>query len=335
MNLRFPTPPRAGRVVLEMKDLDFGYGDKLVYKGLELAIERDQKIALVGPNGAGKTTLLKLIAGVLEPKAGERALGHNTKLGYFAQHQIEALDGRNRVVEELSKAIPSGVDVRPRDLLGRFLFSGDDTDKKVSVLSGGERTRLALAKLLVSPVNLLCLDEPTNHLDIQSRDVLEDALLEYRGALVLITHDRHLIRSVADHVIEVVDGKVTHYAGDYEYYLAKRQREEQAAIIQKAPEQKEPTVSAKERRRLEAAERARTKAARDKVAKLEKQIADTTGEIARLDSIMADPEMYSNGTDVKELLVEYERAKKRAARLEASWEAAAEALEEMQQEVLS
>lgn len=337
MNLRFPPPPRAGRVVLEMKDLVFGYGEKPVYEGLTLAIERDQKIALVGPNGAGKTTLLKLIAGVLEPWAGERALGHNTKLGYFAQHQIEALDGRNRVVEELARAIPAGADVRPRDLLGRFLFSGDDTDKKVSVLSGGERTRLALAKLLVSPVNLLCLDEPTNHLDIQSRDVLEDALLEYAGALVLITHDRHLIRSVADHVIEVVGGRVRSFDGDYEYYLAKRQREgeEQAAPITSTRNSKEPTVGAKERRRLEAEERARTKAMRDKVAKLERQISATSEEIARLDAVMADPAVYSSGTDVKELLNEYERAKKKAARLESSWEEAAEALEEMQRQPVS
>ena len=337
MNLRFPTPPRAGRVVLEMNDLVFGYGEKAVYNGLSLAIERDQKIALVGPNGAGKTTLLKLIAGVLEPWAGERKLGHNAKLGYFAQHQIEALDGRNRVVEELAKAIPAGAELRPRDLLGRFLFSGDDTDKKVSVLSGGERTRLALAKLLVSPVNLLCLDEPTNHLDIPSRDVLEDALLEYRGALVLITHDRHLIRSVADHVIEVVEGQVTSFAGDYEYYLAKRQREldVQETVSAAKSEKKEPVLSAKERRRLEAEERARTKVLRDKVAKLEKQIAANAEEIARMDAVMADPNVYSSGTDVKELVLEYERAKKRAARLESSWEESAEALEAMQRETVN
>ncbi|MGI8408131.1 MAG: ABC-F family ATP-binding cassette domain-containing protein [Actinomycetota bacterium] len=331
MNLRFPPPPRAGRVVLEMKDLTFGYAEKNVYKGLDLAIERDQKIALVGPNGAGKTTLLKLIAGALEPNGGVRALGHNTKLGYFAQHQIEALDGRNRVVEELAKAIPAGVDLRPRDLLGRFLFSGDDVDKKVAVLSGGERTRLALAKLLVSPVNLLCLDEPTNHLDIPSRDVLEDALLEYRGALVLITHDRHLIRSVADHVVEVIDGKVTVYAGDYEYYLGKRQREGASEGATTSLPKEAAPMGAKERRRIEAEERARTKTLRDKVVRIEQQLATVNLELARLDAVLADPGVYSTGADIKGLVQEYERVKKRSTSLESSWEEAALALEAVSQ----
>ncbi|MEA2461474.1 MAG: ATP-binding cassette, subfamily er 3, partial [Actinomycetota bacterium] len=142
MNLAFPTPPRAGRVVVELKDVRFGYGDNVVYDGLDLVVERDHKIALVGPNGAGKTTLLKLIAGAIEPQGGTRTLGHKAGLGYFAQHQIEALEPRNTVLQELSKAVPPAATLRPRDLLGRFLFSGDDVDKRVAVLSGGERTRL-------------------------------------------------------------------------------------------------------------------------------------------------------------------------------------------------
>jgi len=331
MNLSFPVPPRPGRVVVELKDVRFGYGEQPVYDSLDLALERGQKIALAGPNGAGKTTLLKLIAGALEPQVGERRLGHNVNLAYFAQHQIEALDPRNRVLEELASAIPAGVNVRPRDLLGRFMFSGDDVDKPVAVLSGGERTRLALAKLLVSPANVLCLDEPTNHLDIWSRDVLEDALTEYQGTLVLITHDRHLIRSVANRVIEVVAGKVTHYDGDYDYYLSEREREAQTDAPARPP-QTPPAPRGKERRRQEVEARARTQDLRRKIRKIESQLDEVGAELQRLSAVLADPGVYDSGADIKALVQEYERTKKRTQALESSWEEAASALEMIEAE---
>ena len=328
MKLAFPQPPRPGRVVLELDRVGFSYGANRVYDSLDLAIERGQKVALVGPNGAGKSTLLKLLAGVLTPQSGERRLGHKAAVGYFAQHQIEELVLSNTVVQELQRAVPPGVDVSARDLLGRFLFSGDDVDKPVSVLSGGERSRLALARMLVSPANLLCMDEPTNHLDIPSRDALEDALEEFTGALVLITHDRHLIRSVADRIVEVRDGRVTSFDGGYDYYLERSAPEPEpagAASVDKAR-----GVSAKERRRIEAQARAQTKDLRDRVAKLEKRMGEVGAELKRLETVMADPEVYSSGTDVAALVRDYESAKRRMARLEEEWETAAETLERAQ-----
>ncbi|HEX2058080.1 MAG TPA: ABC-F family ATP-binding cassette domain-containing protein [Actinomycetota bacterium] len=327
MKLAFPQPPRPGRVVLELAGVGFSYGDNRVYDDLDFVIERGQKVALVGPNGAGKSTLLKLLAGALTPQTGERRPGHKARVGYFEQHQIEELVLSNTVAQELQRAVPPGVDVAVRDLLGRFLFSGDDVDKRVSVLSGGERSRLALARMLVSPANLLCMDEPTNHLDIPSRDALEDALEEYTGALVLITHDRHLIRSVADRIVEVRGGRVTTYDGGYDHYLERShpERAEEAPGSERAPR-----TSAKERRRIEAQARAQTKVLRDEVTRLEKRMEEVGADLRRLEAVMADPEVYSSGTDVAALVRDYESAKRRMARLEEEWASAAELLERAQ-----
>lgn len=327
MNVRFPEPARTGRVVVELSRVGFGYEpQRPVYEHLDFVLERGQKVALVGPNGAGKTTLLKLVAGVLTPQRGERKLGHNVRVGYFAQHQVESLDDRNTVQQELERALPNDAAVKPRDLLGRFLFSGDDVDKRVGVLSGGERNRLALAKMLSGRPNVLCLDEPTNHLDMQSRDVLEQALQEFPAAIVLITHDRHLIRAIADHIAEVSDGVVRVVAGDYDSVMQRSQAAAQPAM----PETRtRPAPSAKQRRQRAAEERAKNKDIRDRVGRIEQQLDRAATEAARLATILGDRQSYANGLDIGAVARDHDRALKDVARLEAEWEEATAALERM------
>jgi ATP-binding cassette subfamily F protein 3 len=219
IHFSFPQPPRTGRLVARLTGVHKAYGDNVVYAGMDFLVERGDRVALVGVNGAGKSTLLKILAGALEYDAGERLLGSHVEVQYYAQHQLDALDPSRTVLEELEHAAPEAQISRLRTILGSFLFSGDAVGKKVAVLSGGEKARLALSKMLARPAALLCMDEPTNHLDLASKEVLEDALGSFTGTIVFISHDRYFINRIATQVVEVAHGQLTTHLGTYDDYL--------------------------------------------------------------------------------------------------------------------
>jgi len=224
IRFHFPAPKRSGHKVVEVKNLHKSYGETVVYQGIDLNLYRGDKVALVGPNGAGKSTLLKILAGVLDFEKGEVILGKDVTRAYFAQHQFDILRPENTVFEELLSVATDESQTELRTILGTFLFSGEEIEKRVSILSGGEKSRLILAKMLLKPANFLLFDEPTSHLDIPSRNVLEMALNQFQGTICLITHDRHLINEIANKVIEIDEGIPHLYPGNYDYYLYKKQQ---------------------------------------------------------------------------------------------------------------
>ena len=227
---RFPEAPRSGRLVAEIQNLTHSYGDRLLFLGAELEVERGDRIAFVGPNGAGKSTLLRLIMGSEQPEDGNARLGeHNVVAGYFEQNQAEALDLSKTVIDTIFEAVPDWTQTQVRSLLGSFCFSNESVFKEAGKLSGGEKARLALALMLLSPCNLLVLDEPTNHLDIPAKQMLEDALIDYEGAALLVSHDRYFISRVANRIVEIRDGQLVLYRGDYAYYLSKKEEEAELA----------------------------------------------------------------------------------------------------------
>jgi ATP-binding cassette subfamily F protein 3 len=229
---RFPDAPRSGRLVAEIRDLTHSYGDQILFLGAELEVERGDRIAFVGPNGAGKSTLLRLIMGSELPAEGLAQLGeHNVVAGYFEQNQAEALDLSKTVIDTIFEAVPDWTQTQVRSLLGSFCFSNESVFKEAGKLSGGEKARLALALMLLSPCNLLVLDEPTNHLDIPAKQMLEDALIDYEGAALLVSHDRYFISRVANRIVEIRDGQLVLYRGDYAYYLSKKEEEAELARV--------------------------------------------------------------------------------------------------------
>ena len=251
---RFPEAPRSGRIAAEIRDLSHTYGEKILFLGANLEVERGERIAFVGPNGAGKSTLLRLIMGIEEPDDGHAVIGeHNVVAGYFEQNQAEALDLEKTVIDTIYETVPDWTQTQVRSLLGSFCFSNDSVFKQAGKLSGGEKARLALALMLLQPCNLLVLDEPTNHLDIPAKQMLEDALIEYEGAALLVSHDRTFIARVANRIVELRDGELVVYRGDYAYYLAKKQEEADqalAAAALTAQQQKQASAKAKNNEKL-------------------------------------------------------------------------------------
>jgi ATP-binding cassette subfamily F protein 3 len=344
VSFSFPQPQRSGQRVIRMKDIHFAYGQNVVYRGIEFEAERGQRIVLVGPNGAGKSTLLKLLAANVTPSQGERELGHNVKAGYYSQYRVDMLDASRSVLDEALDTPSRVTEQFVRTLLGSFLFRGDDVFKKVSVLSGGEKSRLALVKLLLDPPNLLLMDEPTTHLDMNSIDALLYALDQFEGTLIFISHDVYFIRALANKVVHVNAGQLTHYAGDYQYYLDKTKSLSARAALTAgakagAPAKNsapKPTVDRKEQKRLEAeARQARSNKLKGqrqivhdfekKIQALEKRQADITEELEK-------PETYQAGSRASMLNREFSQNADDLAELTPKWEAAATKLAELDAE---
>ena len=320
----FAEPPRSPRVVIELTDATVGYDDdpEPVISGVSLAVERGRTVALVGPNGAGKTTLLRLVLGELAPSAGQAHLGTNVKVAAFEQHQADELDESRRAIEVFSDGIDFGKR-NARSILGAFGFGGDAADRRVGELSGGERTRLALARTMTEPVNLIVLDEPTNHLDLPSCDVLEDALTAYPGTVLLVTHDRHLIRSTADALIDVRDGTATWHLGVDESRLAGP-----PTSVGAAPPGNRADNTRSEKAKGNARRRREAEIPQRRITRLERDWEIADAEVAELLQQLGDPELYSRPEEVRALTAAHEAAVERAATLLARWEAAVESLDD-------
>jgi ATP-binding cassette, subfamily F, member 3 len=339
---RFPQPARSGSRVITLKDVRHAYGDLVVYERLEFEAERGARTVLVGPNGAGKSTLLKLLGGVLDVQQGTRELGHNVKVGYFAQHRIAQLHPKHTVLQSaLDSPNPVGEEAA-RTVLGSFLFRGDDVFKPVAVLSGGEKSRLALVKLLLDPPNLLLMDEPTTHLDIASIDALIGALRQFEGTLIFISHDVHFIRELATTVLHITAGRLTPYAGGYDYYLDKSgATSERAALTTGATLQNQQPKAgapgavaagpgmkeAREQRRAEAEGRKEAaKAERERktrIQHLEMRILHLEGRQQELTVELEKPETYAPGGPAMQLNRELLAVQDDLARTTAEWEALA------------
>ncbi|PYM75197.1 MAG: hypothetical protein DME03_11685 [Candidatus Rokuibacteriota bacterium] len=335
----FPQPPRTGRRVATLAGVRKAYGDNVVYASVDFEVERGMRVALVGPNGAGKSTLLRMVAGVLPFDLGERTLGTHVAVHYYAQHQLEALTPSLTVLEELERAAPELGQTRLRTILGTFLFSGDAVEKKIAVLSGGEKARVALAKMLVRPAALLCLDEPTNHLDLASREVLEGALAAFPGTIVFISHDRYFINRIATEIVEIGRGALVTYRGSYDDYLDSKARAATAPVAapaappRPAPARPRPAAPAEaphaSRRGSSRRSDQVTKDVRElrrRLEEVERQIHALEARLAELGQRLGDPALYTDGERVREATAERKRAEEQVMWLMREWEQLSTAL---------
>jgi len=319
MNIRFPTAPRSGQVALDVVNLSKSYGTLNILDDIHFRMDRGERISFVGQNGQGKTTLAKIIVNELTYTSGELVLGHNVKIGYYAQNQAENMSGSKTVLETMEDSSPPEMRTKIRSILGAFLFSGSDAEKKVSVLSGGERARLALACLLLNPFNLLVLDEPTNHLDMLSKDVLKKALLEYDGTLIVVSHDREFLQGLTEKTLEFRDRKLFEYLGDVNFFLEKRDlqnmREVEKINVPVVEKIQTPVVSNEEKKRLQ-----------KNVQQSERKIQEFEKEIAKMENEMASPG-YFDRPDISKLTDKYHTVKKQLENTLELWETAVAEIE--------
>ena len=305
INLKFPPAQRSGDVVFKASDITVGYPQKVVFSHADIEIKRGEKVALIGRNGEGKTTLMRVIMKELYPLEGEAKTGHNVSIGYYAQNQEDILDPSETVFGTLDRIAVGDIRTRLRDILGAFLFKGEDIDKRVSVLSGGERARLGMAKLMLSPYNVLALDEPTNHMDIRSKDILKQALKSFDGTLIVVSHDRDFLDGLVDKLYEFRDGKVTEHLGTVADFLRRRKLESLSELERRAPApekaQAQPSEGVKEFRKMKAVSKEERKI-RNRIDYLEKQISAHEEKMAEIEKILANP---GNNDDILDLTREY------------------------------
>jgi len=343
ISFQFPSPERSGQVVMTLDNVVKKYGDNTVFDGIDYEIERGDKIAVVGPNGAGKSTMIRILAGLEPITDGERKVGYNVTPGYFAQHQADELEPKNTPLDEMRLAGSHESETKLRTILGSFLFVGDDVFKKVSVLSGGEKSRVALAKMLLNSGNFLIFDEPTNHLDMQSKNILQQALQQFEGTLMIVSHDRYFLDPIVSKTLEVQPGRIKTWLGNISYYLDKKSKEEESDSYQQNTIQQSQngadqtkTLSRKEERRLEAEKRnalsKKIKPLKKRITALEKEIEQTEARISEIEEMMAQSDFYDDADQVKDISMEYDELKSSLNQAFGKWEEIAGRIEFIEQD---